>query len=176
MRLRPTLSAAALLARARPAASPLRGHATRRPERTPAADTAPALYAAGQHALADDDDHLAAHVTFRVIYWDLPARRFDEHDERAVRRRNRRRGGAKTILNLDPPDHTRLRRLVSKAFTPKAIEALRPRIEQMVDQRPPAAPAGGAGAEALRAPAAAGSMCWVTSWPRSSKAGATTSS
>ncbi len=57
----------------------------------------------------------------------------DESDEIAVRRHNRRRGGAKSILNLDPPDHTRLRRLVSKAFTPRAIEQLRPRIERMVD-------------------------------------------
>jgi cytochrome P450 len=57
----------------------------------------------------------------------------DETDEVAVRRRARRSGGAKSILNLDPPDHTRLRRLVSKAFTPRAIEQLRPRIEQMVD-------------------------------------------
>ena len=40
---------------------------------------------------------------------------------------------AKNILNLDPPDHTRLRRLVSLAFTPSAIERLRPRIEQLVD-------------------------------------------
>jgi cytochrome P450 len=48
---------------------------------------------------------------------------------------NRRqdRSGAKTILNLDPPDHTRLRRLVSKAFTPSAIDRLRPRIQQLVD-------------------------------------------
>lgn len=60
---------------------------------------------------------------------------YDENDPIAVRRRERRRGGAKTILNLDPPDHTRLRRLVSKAFTPKAIEELRPRIEAMVDAR-----------------------------------------
>ena len=59
---------------------------------------------------------------------------YDEQDEIAVRRRARRRGGAKSILNLDPPDHTRLRRLVSKAFTPRAIEALRPRIEAMVDE------------------------------------------
>lgn len=58
----------------------------------------------------------------------------DDTDERAVRRRTRRRGGAKSILNLDPPDHTRLRRLVSQAFTPRAIEALRPRIEAMVDE------------------------------------------
>jgi cytochrome P450 len=43
------------------------------------------------------------------------------------------RRGAKSILNLDPPDHSRLRRLVSKAFTPSAIEALRPGIEQQVD-------------------------------------------
>ncbi len=58
----------------------------------------------------------------------------DPTDEVAVRRRNRRRGGAKTILNLDPPDHTRLRRLVSKAFNPRQTELLRPRIEQMVDE------------------------------------------
>ena len=36
-------------------------------------------------------------------------------------------------LNLDPPDHTRLRRLVSLAFTPTAIERLRPRVQQLVD-------------------------------------------
>jgi len=38
-----------------------------------------------------------------------------------------------SILNTDPPDHTRLRRLVSKVFTPKAIEALRPMIQRLVD-------------------------------------------
>ncbi len=57
----------------------------------------------------------------------------DESDPLARRRRERRT--AKTILNLDPPDHTRLRRLVSKAFTPTAVERLRPRIEAMVDAR-----------------------------------------
>jgi len=35
------------------------------------------------------------------------------------------------MLTRDPPDHTRLRRLVSKAFTPRRIEALRPRIKQI---------------------------------------------
>lgn len=40
--------------------------------------------------------------------------------------------GSNAMLNRDPPDHTRLRRLVSKAFTPKMIEQLRPRIEQLV--------------------------------------------
>ena len=38
------------------------------------------------------------------------------------------------MLFADPPDHTRLRRLVSRAFTPKRIEALRPAVQRMVDE------------------------------------------
>ncbi|MFF4600910.1 cytochrome P450 family protein [Amycolatopsis sp. CA-161197] len=38
------------------------------------------------------------------------------------------------MLNTDPPDHTRLRKLVNKAFTPRAIAGLRPRIEQITTQ------------------------------------------
>jgi pikromycin synthase len=41
---------------------------------------------------------------------------------------------ARHLLRLDPPDHTRLRRLVARAFTPRRIEALRPRIQQIADQ------------------------------------------
>jgi cytochrome P450 len=37
------------------------------------------------------------------------------------------------LVVRDPPDHTRLRGLVNKAFTPTAIEALRPRIAVIVD-------------------------------------------
>ncbi len=38
-----------------------------------------------------------------------------------------------SMINMDPPDHTRLRGLVSKAFTPRMIEQLRPRIQQITD-------------------------------------------
>ncbi|MDQ1722621.1 MAG: hypothetical protein QOI26_2355, partial [Pseudonocardiales bacterium] len=38
------------------------------------------------------------------------------------------------MLNSDPPRHTRLRALVSKAFTAQRVEKLRPRVEQVVDQ------------------------------------------
>ena len=38
------------------------------------------------------------------------------------------------MLQSDPPDHTRLRRLVTKAFTAKAVARLTPRIEQVVDE------------------------------------------
>ncbi|RBM20098.1 cytochrome P450 [Prauserella sp. PE36] len=38
------------------------------------------------------------------------------------------------LLNSDPPDHTRLRRLVAKAFTGRTVARLRPRIEQIADE------------------------------------------
>ncbi len=42
--------------------------------------------------------------------------------------------GRRYLLNTDPPDHTRLRSLVSKAFTPRMIAQLRPRIQQITDE------------------------------------------
>ena len=41
---------------------------------------------------------------------------------------------ARHMLNLDPPDQTRLRRLVATAFTVHRVEALRPRLQAIVDE------------------------------------------
>ncbi|WP_327708091.1 cytochrome P450 [Streptomyces sp. NBC_00464] len=37
------------------------------------------------------------------------------------------------MLEMDAPDHTRLRKLVAREFTPRRIEALRPRVQQITD-------------------------------------------
>ncbi len=42
-------------------------------------------------------------------------------------------GREPSILFLDAPEHDRLRGLVSKAFTPRAIEQMAPRIQEIVD-------------------------------------------
>ena len=40
---------------------------------------------------------------------------------------------ARHMLAVDPPDHTRLRRLVSSAFSMRRVEGLRPRVQAIVD-------------------------------------------
>ena len=44
------------------------------------------------------------------------------------------RQGEHAMLNRDPPDHTRLRRLVSKAFTPRMVQRFRERVQALVDE------------------------------------------
>lgn len=39
----------------------------------------------------------------------------------------------RSMLMMDPPDHTRLRKLVSKAFTPRTVEQLRPHVADLVN-------------------------------------------
>ncbi|KFG74788.1 cytochrome P450 [Streptomyces mutabilis] len=38
------------------------------------------------------------------------------------------------MLDLEPPDHTRIRRLVSKAFTPRTVERLKPYVRSLADE------------------------------------------
>jgi cytochrome P450 len=38
------------------------------------------------------------------------------------------------LISMDPPEHTRLRRLVARAFTARRVEELRPRVAKLVDE------------------------------------------
>ncbi|HEX2074198.1 MAG TPA: cytochrome P450 [Geodermatophilus sp.] len=40
---------------------------------------------------------------------------------------------SRSMLGVDPPEHTRLRRLVSTVFTARRVEALRPRVQEITD-------------------------------------------
>ncbi|MGW7353049.1 cytochrome P450 family protein [Streptomyces sp. NPDC054784] len=63
------------------------------------------------------------------------------HSERAAHGRGRvgipgERGAnlMTHLLNIDPPDHTRLRRLVAKAFTPRRVAEFEPRVGELADR------------------------------------------
>jgi len=60
---------------------------------------------------------------------DRPARRQDDAEDDPT---------ARILSNWmefkDPPDHTRLRRLVQKAFTPRTVDSLRPRVQAIVEE------------------------------------------
>jgi cytochrome P450 len=62
------------------------------------------------------DMHAAMALSSEVVAEGLPGPSFARH-----------------MLNVDPPDHTRLRRLVSAAFSVRRIEDMRPQIQAIVD-------------------------------------------
>ena len=66
-------------------------------------------------------------------------------NEFVERLRSERSNGARAILNLDPPDHDRLRRLVTKAFTPRTVASLEPFVQTLVDESIDAIAANGGG-------------------------------
>jgi cytochrome P450 RapN len=56
-----------------------------------------------------------------------------------------------SILSMDPPEHSRLRKLVAKAFTARSVERLRPRAQEIVDHLVDAMIAGGQPADLAEA-------------------------
>ncbi|MFJ4659003.1 cytochrome P450 [Nocardia sp. NPDC088792] len=78
-------------------------------------------HAEARAALADPRLHKDATLVDRLI---TAKRQVPPSDPRALALLTH-------MLNTDPPDHTRLRKLVSKAFTTRRIAALRPRIEDI---------------------------------------------
>lgn len=48
--------------------------------------------------------------------------------------RQPRRDGPRSLLFLNPPDHTRIRSLVSRAFTPRRVEHMRPTVRAMTEE------------------------------------------
>ena len=69
-----------------------------------------------------NEGRLARAVEYLPAESRLRLRTFEEHYR------------TKGLLHSDPPDHTRLRKLVTKAFTPRLIDAMRPRIQEIVDE------------------------------------------
>lgn len=55
----------------------------------------------------------------------------------------------RVMTNTDPPGHTRLRKLVNKAFTARRVQDLRPRIQRVVDELLDDALAAGAGMDLI---------------------------
>ena len=64
--------------------------------------------------------------------WDPPGRALREQMAQSMGYSRLTKMAETLLLFLDAPDHTRIRGLVNKAFTPRTVEAMRPHIEQIV--------------------------------------------
>ncbi|MDX2931691.1 cytochrome P450 family protein [Streptomyces ipomoeae] len=59
---------------------------------------------------------------------------FERHQTDMSRQRDYSHAIQKSMINMNPPDHTRLRGLIGKAFTMRQVKRLRPRIAQIADE------------------------------------------
>lgn len=88
--------------------------------------------------IALDGGERAWHVTDMTLVRSLLTDpRFSRAEARRLGIRNNESAifTRRNILDLDPPEHSRLRRLVATAFSARRIRALRPRIQQLTDRR-----------------------------------------
>jgi cytochrome P450 len=84
-----------------------------------------------------DKEHLSNENRQGLLFEHLPAQQQQDLS------RLRHYFAQKDVIGSDPPDHTRMRSLVQKAFTPKMIASLKPRIEALADELVGAAVAKG---------------------------------
>ena len=77
---------------------------------------------APQFGKSSDQD---AAARLRLVRWGVPAHEAADFFEFFQ--------GRQSMLTLNPPDHTRLRGLVARAFTPNTVEALRPHVVALCD-------------------------------------------
>lgn len=77
-----------------------------------------------------------AHEILGDLHFEKGARRFKQMDAFAklIPRANEMLGMRKNMLNANPPDHTRLRALVNKAFTPSMVSQMRSHIEDIANE------------------------------------------
>jgi len=80
----------------------------------------------------DDCQQILRHPGVGKDFSNAPGTAGLSDEQRAAQERFRNE--RTNMLTTDPPDHTRLRGLVTRAFTPRTVEALRPRIVSLVDE------------------------------------------
>jgi cytochrome P450 len=81
--------------------------------------------------------HAAVNAVLREPGWSSDHRKATGHAEYQAERGIPEMADellAKVLVFMDPPDHTRLRGLISKAFTPRSVERLRPRIGELTEE------------------------------------------
>lgn len=107
-------------------------------------DRGPIVAPDGSFALLTSHEHCDAVLRSPLVSVDRSnSTQWQEFAAQLSPEERARQDRQRSFLFLDPPDHTRLRRLVSKAFTPRTVAELTPFVEQLTDELLDAAVARG---------------------------------